>query len=1477
MLFGLFVWWIIALFANRRVTTHFVAINSGSVSRGTVPLIPHLDFEEIIKEKKLEEISKYFNYQDLSDLWEGDASQVKKELLSLDYDKNDSLILYIGAHGLSDFDHAKNDEAESTAVLLQRDFSLSNSSAVLPVREILDTVKECKAPKKLVVFDSGYLNYDRRLGVMINDFAKLVADQVKEVADPNLWVICGSSVGESSTLAFNQKQTLLAQKLFDGLLGEADGKTGQEPDRYIDLYELFGFAAKECVRHSGEKQTPVLLNWQGPVEHTDLLENKVVLAKLSGKPPKEEPSEEEQQKEEEAKKADEKENVDAPKKTEEKKQTEAVAENEGDSEETTPAAKEPEPDPIPVYLTESQKSIRQQIEQAWELRDSCQSFQDSVWLPLDFAPQLWRRLNIILVDLEREYRCDALRNTQTKLQIEIEQLTHLLGVTDSFRNNERFRDKPSNEPSVAQLIIRKLEQAAKNAPNRNTVVPLRGGIKTLNRAILQIPDFIAIYAQVDGISNGLIDDLLAATSNLEKELSRLNGVEITSDDEAQLQALSGEVTKAIDEVNTTIARLIRDNLFAYEKKSDLAARQQLGLMLDSPLLVTEQRMKILDVLMDPSHENKEEAQVFTKLPEPVLEVMDIEWETLSRLAQLESSLSKLLDASREKSRRINSWSTLFDFEKSLCNFYLRTSENASDDNRLAAFFVDGRDRPIAIEDPIANWNIKLTNRLNVQFFANSAVLENDRALLLIKNQEVPVDLEIDYFQSARKNIRVAAQVMGANNGAVTIRWVDQPQNRATTQLAPKEFTLVSEGKQTQRFYVRTSQDNRQGTAVQLRFVVQDADVSSERFQRLVKCELPNADQIELAIDYVNSSNRTETQRFQSPDPEHDSLKLFIYPSPDEPVRANKFRFQLTNRSGVDKNLKVELFPLPREAYRRSTWAPGRFLNIKEEPEFDFEMMAERIEESGVAIAEATVSLKPDSKLEDVQFKKPGSGKKPDPPAEGAAPPPAEKPAPAKAIDVTEGFVCRMTDDKGKKWYRWIALELKRPADYIRTRVSYRAQRLVVDISPTADAPQPVIANIEIARQGSSPEIRKKQLDVTDESFSFPFSRRNTRNVDLTLDIDGFPRALSMRYTIPNNRLIDINPKEIAFSSMSFRELQEPITLRPGDNERIVQKAKKLEDEVEVAYQILTDINYRDLDRIEVRDAIGERSVATLRAERAIRSEFALLNNGTIALTSRASDHAFSRPSFVNSVSKFELELYVKGVPRPVSKGSVSLLFDSLEPENSRINFVDNRVTQGKPLEFNYRVSDNSGIGLVEFAASPVRTRKPDEYPVVTEITGNTGRIDDGIGRVNTGEMKLPEGLTESPYFLFGRYTDLAGNQYEADPVRFTLVAKPPKDGGQTGKDDGPLIGTIRGRVAGPSRIEMEVTITGGPDNIELKSPETKKDGRFEFKNMKAGTYKFSASGSPNGRYYETPADKIKEQSFNSKADFEKPVVVPVEK
>lgn len=169
--------------------------------------------------------------------------------------RSDVLIVYVVAHGIS-----RNGEPwllceELDPARLER--------GLYSVRQLIRDLRETDARTRLLILDTGGIDYDPRVGIFVNEFPRLIRTLVEDpdVADSTLWVLNSNSVGQRSFVSPALRQSVFSHFVMQGLQGQAD----LDGDTVVDLGELYEFVSARVsvwvdqYSAGNEAQTPQLI------------------------------------------------------------------------------------------------------------------------------------------------------------------------------------------------------------------------------------------------------------------------------------------------------------------------------------------------------------------------------------------------------------------------------------------------------------------------------------------------------------------------------------------------------------------------------------------------------------------------------------------------------------------------------------------------------------------------------------------------------------------------------------------------------------------------------------------------------------------------------------------------------------------------------------------------------------------------------------------------------------------------------------------------------------------------------------------------------------------------------------------------------------------------------------------------------------------------------------------------------------------
>jgi hypothetical protein len=156
---------------------------------------------------------KFLDLKELQEAEELDSLATRLENLASQ--QQDVVILYVAAYGVSE---------DGEAYVLASDLLRRAGAGRYKVSDLLRQMKAGPG-KKLLVLDYGRLGSDARLGMLANEFPKIVERQVRELKgqkDSDLWVLLSSSSLQVTSTAGSAKKSIFGQSLNEALHGQAD-------------------------------------------------------------------------------------------------------------------------------------------------------------------------------------------------------------------------------------------------------------------------------------------------------------------------------------------------------------------------------------------------------------------------------------------------------------------------------------------------------------------------------------------------------------------------------------------------------------------------------------------------------------------------------------------------------------------------------------------------------------------------------------------------------------------------------------------------------------------------------------------------------------------------------------------------------------------------------------------------------------------------------------------------------------------------------------------------------------------------------------------------------------------------------------------------------------------------------------------------------------------------------------------------------
>ncbi len=191
--------------------------------------------------------------------WKAESAYTQQEKALLqkvlgelrNHDADQTTVIYLNALAL----------AEAGEVhLIPADANPDEPSSWLPMKDVLKTVQACPAKRKLLLLDVMKPIADARLGVLANDTAERLWEDLKAAVqqDPHLWILTACSPGQVSLTSEELERSIFAYYAEEALLGGA----AAEGARAVKLQELARYVKervdKWASRNRNARQTPVL-------------------------------------------------------------------------------------------------------------------------------------------------------------------------------------------------------------------------------------------------------------------------------------------------------------------------------------------------------------------------------------------------------------------------------------------------------------------------------------------------------------------------------------------------------------------------------------------------------------------------------------------------------------------------------------------------------------------------------------------------------------------------------------------------------------------------------------------------------------------------------------------------------------------------------------------------------------------------------------------------------------------------------------------------------------------------------------------------------------------------------------------------------------------------------------------------------------------------------------------------------------------
>ncbi|MGO9115631.1 MAG: carboxypeptidase-like regulatory domain-containing protein [Thermoguttaceae bacterium] len=1362
---------------------------------------------------------------DLQEIQTSQGFSTLASKLSEGLKREDILIVYLTCHCLSDVDQdgpAAWLLCSNFADRLNENGPESKPEGRYRLHDVLQELKECKAKTKLLLLDSGYLNYDPRLAVFVNEFPRLLEEDVRAIDDPDLWVLCSCRPMEISHVCAAEKRSV-----FNYFVTEAFTGAANRNNRWVELEDFFTYVRQGVAdwvdRQSGgaDTQTPWLIHWSG-VDHPprDLR----LVPVLTRKPPSPE-----------------------------------------DEAGSSPAAAAPAGKPSPATV------LATSLAEVWQRRDRLQDRLHGQakarpgWTPVDYAPHLWREYQELALGYDRRSRAGVAFDATGLAKDVAENLSldeRLFSDSASPSGEARTAvGSSTGDPTVASRLMEARRQFLSRVQSDSYFVdanPVRDAIQWKNDLVFRAPYYVRLYVTASRASSGhgpLDQELVKLDLELDKLLSSL-AVLIDRLEQwhaagspalaKQIEDQIADQVAALKDSDRGIKQVMDDKVKTLEQHPDLTA---IDILLDTPLLAAPDRKRLLA-----ARDRIAEAlpgDLSKKTPRPPS--LGLWSNSIRRQAELERQLALLanpelrfpslddmnLPAGKTPTES-QFWQTYRKFGQELGGFYRSlprsirkelASHDSSAGNRCDRYLrlVDARDAgPESIPDDVLS--VVLPHRRTIT--PPSLAIGVDGA-------DSPLAADADGWYTIK--LLVDKTNLPATSGRVTFEY---PRDKLVLTSSDGKQPLDSE----EPVRVDLRPDHAQ-FIFKAHARVQTGNETTVKISVLcggkfkpcdVRLALPQPDVVALQVYRLAGKLDGSTDRR----PENELILRFdsltaqrLGPFPNRPTT---YSFELVNRSGLGKKLKVLVYSLPKSFGERNSSCRDAC-----------EML--RSGNSGSLLGEANVDLSQLGKSQRLAFpafKAPPSKKADDKATEK---PEAKEPSAKAKGDVTQGLALVFCDAKSKdlepRWIQVFDLSPLQPGQYMESKPDYDSVKgeLKIDVAisdgrdfPPCSLKEPIHVTMTI-RTDVGPDGNELPQASTNLNGKFSASLYPSKSHDtlyapipsdgrfrhIELDVDDYPRAF----------LYDVGLHKVTERGDLWR-IQ--FTYPPRHPELALQPCKSLPVKFQVDAPSFFSGGEHPVPAEIWLDAFDEQHPQTaprpLRfySDRQVQADL-LESDSDSEIKVFAAAKDFEKPVDVDGLKDAYVTIHAQLRQNGLPKGeedSRRVLLDGTKPEFEVS--VPDKVTKGSGIKVIATVTHKlSELSKFEFGFLGVAENKfKDDKSMLVKNPGLSA------------SASLPtKELDPGDYVVLVRAENQAGNfDFHAVKVAVEEPSPPPPPPGQN-PTMSPTI-TIRGTAKwgdGSAAAGAEVSI-----ETPARSAIADDQGKFTFKDLPRASYSVKAKGTTGG-------------------------------
>lgn len=1364
----------------------------------------------------------------------------------------DTLVLYVAGHGIAE---------DGTAYLLCSDFLRQDAPGRYPLDEFMAELAAFPADLKLLILDAGRVSYDARMGVLVNEFPRLLERTLQQQRDSRLWVLSAHQAGETSHVSSSAQQSPFGYYVAEAIRGAAD----RDGNGRVDLAEFTTYVRNgvfQWVHHeSGGRasQTPQLLqggagNVLAPppvmltpvprqlagVERT--LARGTTTASAETKPPVEsEPAEKAPQTRADA----------AP-----------PAAQEG------PAAKPPTGELAPPAVSPQLLEARRLLAEAWTAQDEFQHRTTAgAWLPADYAPHLWREYQETLLGYEqRLWAGQAFEASQiaASLQREVRPLAAVLQGAAVPAGIERG-------PVLGRLAEARLRffageakasyeqplpgwETLRDAVQLNHELAFRAAyhVRWHAAAAPWSPQPLALYRPL----RELLDHGLPALRNLLEELLGKDGRPAA--DTGIASAKLDELRRLLDQLRRLRDQIERDGIQreAEQLIGELRAggpirgvAERIDSFLAVPLLPASLRQELVAARgrLDQSFGSPDPGQIASPpsaLPswrrerlqeQGRLEIGLVAWADPEAAAGLETQFGAVQAADESLAKGGDDepwWAAWRQLGADLSGFYralpsrIRDAGQATDPEagRQAARLlrlVDARDAHRVEPDAVAFGVPRAPRPVAVK---PVLALFGPGSVDLDPGAWRPVDLTVGPASLAAGRAVVSVEYDAAS---IDIEAVGDRPDFASGK--PQTVEFKPRGPHVLAYRVRPRIPGPASVEIAVSLTLR-GQTASHRIQLRV----PAAEVVEMLVS-------GPPRAFDRPLGEADRVRLLPFPN-----RVTPYRFTLVNRSGRARKVRVDLWSRPPTAPS----APARELPWDAlgglRPGFD------RLH------GPLEVDLPADPAPVGIPFPSPPA---PLPPgaaeADQAAAGAASGAAPDKRPVVSAGLVCVVTDAAAPdlQWNTWIAFALRPPRDYLESQVVYdpAGQRIAIrvrprdadgdgqpdaELLPPSAREQPISVVWDTAGVLPPGTEMRDQAELAAPGFTATLFAKVEPQADkriaVRLAVDGYPRAFLYHVRCDWTG----RPAEAERSPCRIRITAPPAGaafLAPAEMIPVEFQVDAPED----AFQKPGDVVELGLDENGDRTLRPEGKLQWSSDRQVAVRLHAAGSAGQIQFHADVADFKVALPAGglrnkkVDVLARLIVNLPDTGQGQLTDQHDVPIVLDGAPP-TLRVEVPVRPLMAGEEIPVTITTEDLSGVVKGRVGLDLNASGELDEADQPLLLAQPTGS--------GVWTMALPtKDLSPGRYTLRVHATDRVGLSATAAGV--VTVAAPRKDV-PAGKPP-PEVGTIQGRVVLISRPISGIRVTLEGLNRVVTSDSA---GRFTFRDVPPGSYTIRAAGAALNRF-----------------------------